>query len=71
MKDKIMKALIFLRIVDDHDQLLSLTNVALIIALAKLCMATSTSMTDIGGLFTVLLAYTSKKYINSTNNSAQ
>jgi hypothetical protein len=69
MKEKLLKILIFLRIVDAHDSLLSLTNIAVIIALIKLGMAHSASMTDLGSLFSVLLAYSGKKYINNNNGS--
>lgn len=65
MKEKLLNFLIFIRIVDAHDRLLSLTNIALIVALIKLGMTHSANMTDIGSLFTVLLAYTGKKFINS------
>ena len=64
MKDFIFKTLTFFRIIDPNDQLLSLTNVALMITLGKLVYAPSVNASSIGALFVSLLAYSSKKVIN-------
>lgn len=64
MKDFIFKTLTFFRIIDPNDQLLSLTNVALMITLGKLVYAPSVNASAIGALFVSLLAYSSKKVIN-------
>lgn len=58
------KILIFIRLVDVHDGLLSITNVALFVVLYKLFMVQTASITDIGALFIGLANYNVKKYIN-------
>lgn len=65
MKEKLLRSLIFLKLVDPHDNNLSLTSIAVLVALVKLSMTNSASMSDLGALFTVLLSYTSKKFINN------
>lgn len=58
------KILTFLRIIDEHDGLISLTNVALFVVLFKIAFAASFSMVDAGALFVTLLSYQGKKLIN-------
>lgn len=65
MKQFILKALIFLKIVDEHDENISLTNVGLIVVLVKLAIVQSASIVDIGGLLLALLNYNAKKMINA------
>lgn len=55
----------FFRILDEYNNNLSLTNVAVIIVLVKLCMAPAVSITDIGALLISLLSYTGKKVLNN------
>lgn len=59
-----MKALVWLRLIDEHDGNISLTNIALLIALVKLAVAPSASIVDIGALFISLASYQAKKVIN-------
>lgn len=61
MKEMILKALTFLRVIDEHDGKISLTNIAVIIILTKLCFIQSASMVDIGALFIALMNYAGKK----------
>jgi hypothetical protein len=58
------KVLTFLRIIDPHDGLISLTNVALLVVLVKIAASSSFSMVDAGALFVTLLSYQGKKLIN-------
>lgn len=58
------KILTFLRIVDPHDGLISLTNVALLVVLVKIAFAASFSIVEAGALFVTLLSYQGKKLIN-------
>lgn len=64
IKSFLVKALIFVKLVDGPDQTLSITNIALYIVLYKLLMAQTTSLTDIGALFIGLSSYSYKKYLN-------
>lgn len=54
----------FLRLVDQHDGLISLTNVALIVAIWKLATAPAAGPIDLGGLMLGLAAYNAKKFLN-------
>ncbi len=58
------KILEFLRIIDPHDGLISLTNVALLVVLGKLVIAPAVGITEIGGLLIALASYQGKKMIN-------
>lgn len=71
MREEALRVLKFFRFVDEKDGLISLTNIAMWIAIIKLATTSSANMEDIGSLFTVLLAYVGKKYINQTGNSNQ
>lgn len=64
IKRNILNSLIFLRIVDNHDQMISISNIALIIVLVKLTMAPQANLTDTGTLLIALANYSYKKYIN-------
>lgn len=55
----------FFRILDEYNNNLSLTNVAVIITLVKLAMAPALSIVDIGALLISLISYTSKKVLNN------
>jgi hypothetical protein len=59
----------FIRLVDPHDGLLSLTNIALIVVIVKIATAPSTSLGDLGGLFVALASYQAKKLINKDAGS--
>ena len=71
MKAFITKAATFLKLVDEHDQKLSLTNLALIVVVIKLALAPVVSITDVGTLFVTLLAYSAKKTINNQQKNAE
>lgn len=61
---KFIDLLKFLRLVDHHDGLISLTNVALIIVLVKLAKTPSSTLTDTVPLILALASYNVKKLIN-------
>lgn len=67
LRNFITQSLIFLRILDPHDGLVSLTNVALIIMLIKLCSIQNTNMVDLGSFFLALTGYQYKKFLNKDN----
>lgn len=54
---RLLRTLVFLRLVDSNDSLLSLTNVAVVVAVAKLATAQNVSVAELGALLTALLAY--------------
>lgn len=58
-----IRALVFLRLVDPHDQTLSLTSIALIIVIVKLAMVKTPSVYDLGGLLLALANYNAKKWL--------
>lgn len=58
-----MKLLNWLRLTDQHDGQLSLTNLALLVVLVKLGMASEVTLVDAGALFVALLSYQGKKVI--------
>jgi hypothetical protein len=63
----LLRILRFLNIVDEQDRL-SITNLAVYIALAKLALTPATPM-DMGVLFTSLLNYAHKRHTNSQGDS--
>jgi hypothetical protein len=65
MKQNLLKVLVFLRIVDDHDSMLSITNLAMFIVLYKLFMTQTTSINDLGTLLVALSGYNLKKFMNA------
>ena len=67
MKRYLFEILIFLRLIDRHDETISLTNVALYIVLFKLAMVQQASMMDVGSVFVALSNYNIKKYLNKNN----
>lgn len=71
MKETVMKALVFLRFVDDHDRTISLSNVALIVVIAKLVLLKNATMVDISGLLLALLNLNVKKMINKSAASQE
>jgi hypothetical protein len=68
MENKFYSWCVFLRIIDEHDSKLSLTNLAVIITLVKLICAPAVSITDIGALLISLASYAGKKVINNANS---
>lgn len=61
---RLISILSFFRIVDAHDETLSITNIALYIVLYKLTMAPAINITDVGALVIALGNYSIKKIIN-------
>lgn len=55
--------LCFLRLVDSHDGQVSLTNLALLVALWKVARVTTPSMGELSALLMALLAYAGKKWM--------
>jgi hypothetical protein len=64
MNDKILRALQFLRIVDESNNL-SLTNLALITSVASLIARPEVGLTDASTLIASLLGYQFKKYLTT------
>lgn len=70
MKQKILRALIFLRLIDEYDGNLSLTNIALIVVLTKFMYGTifagefTLKVEDVIGIGVTLASYQAKKAIN-------
>lgn len=69
IKELSIKALTFLRVIDAHDGLISITNVQSIIVLAKLQIAPSVGIVEIGGLLIALASHQGKKIINQKSKS--
>lgn len=65
MYSRILKVLVFFRICDDHDNSLSITNLAMFVVLYKLATVTTTSVNDLGTLLVALSGYNLKKFINA------
>lgn len=65
----IKKGLQYFRI-NDENNLVSLTNIAMIIMLYKIAATPSTSIQDLTALAIVAMGYQSKRFINSKNNNA-
>lgn len=65
MKDRLVNLLIFLKLVDDHDKNLSLTNVALIVVITKMALLAQFSMVDAGTLLVAIGNYNMKKWMNN------
>jgi hypothetical protein len=57
------RALIFFRLVDAHDGLISLTNVALIVVIVKLVLVKTPGLTELGTLLLALANYNAKKWM--------
>ena len=64
MKQFILKALAFLRIIEGEGSL-SLSNVAVIIVVVKMALSHSLDLSSAAALLTVLSGYNFKRYINS------
>lgn len=59
---KLRRILVFLRLIDDHDGNLSLTNLAVLITLGKLLLASNViAPTDLGAIIAALASYQAKK----------
>lgn len=61
--ETVIKIAQFLRVVDENKQL-SITNIALIIVLAKLAVAPVVSITELGVLLISLGNYSHKRHVN-------
>ena len=69
MKEKIIRAMTFCRLIDDYDGNLSLTNIALIVILTKFMCGTvignfNLKVEDVIGIGVTLASYQAKKAIN-------
>jgi hypothetical protein len=60
---KMKRLLIFFRLVDAHDGLISLTNVALIVVIVKLTLVKTPGLTELGTLLLALANYNAKKWM--------
>lgn len=60
----IIKTMTFLRIIDQHDGQLSISNLAVLITLGKIAFAPTASLTEAGALFVALGNYAYKKHVN-------
>lgn len=60
---KVIKFLQFLRLVDDNEQV-SLTNIAVMVAVYKISEVKAVSFEDLGLLLIPLLGYAYKKHLN-------
>jgi hypothetical protein len=68
MKDKILRALQFLRLVDEQNNL-SLTNLALIASVASLIARPEIGVTDATTIVASLLGYQFKKYLTNSGTT--
>jgi hypothetical protein len=57
------RALVFLRIVDDHDGNISLSNIVFIVVMVKIVLIPHPNMFDLGSLLAVVLNYNTKKWL--------
>lgn len=64
IKQLLLNSLIFIRLVDSHDKLLSITNIAMYVVLVKMAITGSTSINDCGSLLLAFSQYGFKKYLN-------
>jgi len=64
MKNFAYRTLVFLKIVDEHDKNISISNIALLIMLGKLVVIQNASMMDLGSVMIAMMNYSYKKYIN-------
>lgn len=55
----------FLRIVDEHENQVSVVNIACIVIITKVALVVNPSVVDLGGLLIALLAHYGKKRINT------
>lgn len=69
--DKLLRVLIFFRLVDGFDNNLSITNLAMFASLYRLITVPQASYTDIGATLISFTNYGYKKYINSNNTTTQ
>ena len=68
---KLESALKFIRLLDEQDGHLSLTNVTLMICLGKLLMTPSLSIMEIGALCVSLATYHGKRYYQAKNGQSE
>jgi hypothetical protein len=59
--NRLLRFLSFLRVVDGHDQTLSLTSIGLIVVLVKIALVPQPSLVDLGALLGTLLLYAHKR----------
>lgn len=69
MKLQLLRALNWLRLLDEQG-LLSLTNIAVWVIVAKLAMSTQVNFAEVAGLLTVLGGYHLKSYTKSRLNAS-
>ncbi len=71
LRDRFVKLLIFLRVADDHDRAVSLSNVLMIVLIAKVVMmhAQGLALPDVGALCLALAARAHKKHVGAQINS--
>lgn len=67
----LLKTLAFFRITDAHDNLLSITSIALYISLFKLATTPNAGYSEIGALIATLGAYSAKKLINKNQSNEE
>jgi hypothetical protein len=68
---RLHRLLVFLRLVDVHDRRLSLTSLALIIALVKLALLTTVGLPDLTAFFVAMLAYGYKRHTAAKSHTNQ
>jgi hypothetical protein len=66
----LLRLLTFLRLVDGHDGVVSLTSVALYVAIGKLATTPSLGMADIAALLLPLLASAHKRHLGARAKAA-
>lgn len=66
MKEKALELLRFFRLVDNNN-LLSITNISVIIMVGKIASTNATSMQDIAVAIVALMAYAHKKHLGSSD----
>lgn len=64
MNPKVQAVLVFLRLVDSHDGNLSLTNLAVIAAIAKFAFLPISGVFETAAMAVIFASYIAKKYLN-------
>ncbi len=72
---RLLKLLVFLRLVDRHDMVLSVTSIGLWITIIKVAMVRQPSLVDLTALGAMLLSYAHKRHLapresSKTNDSS-
>jgi len=60
---RFLKVLVFLRLVDSHDMVLSMTSIGLWITIIKIAMVRRPSLVDLTALGAMLLSYAHKRHL--------